>query len=91
MRKIAAATATAGETILLCGNEEKNRTRKVVVATAAAGGTVFLRGNEEQNRTRKVVAATAVAGGPFSTVTTIMPHRFASLALKSGINARRRV
>ena len=37
MRKIAAATATAGGTILLCGNGEQNRTRKGVAATAAAG------------------------------------------------------
>ena len=41
MRKIAAATATAGETILLCGNEEWNRTRKIVPATAAEGGTIL--------------------------------------------------
>ena len=35
-----------------------------------------------------LVAATAIAGGPFSTATTIVLHRFASLALKSRIDAR---
>ena len=34
-------------------------------------------------------AATAVAGGPFSTAMTIVLYRFASLALKSRIDARK--
>ena len=37
-----------------------------------------------------LVAATTVAGRPFSTATTIELHRFASLGLKSRIDARKR-
>ena len=61
-----------------------------VVATTAAGGTIPLCGNEKQNRTRNLVAATAAACEPFFTATTIVLHRFASLALKSRIDARKR-
>ena len=44
-------------------------------------------GNEKQNRTRNLVAATAAACEPFFTATTIVLHRFASLGLKSRIDA----
>ena len=37
-----------------------------------------------------LVAATTVAGGPFFTATKIVLHRFASLGLKSRIDARKR-
>ena len=39
---IVAATTASGGTILLCGNEEWNRTPDIVAATAAAGETILL-------------------------------------------------
>ena len=54
------------------------------------------RRNHSPSRQRKLeseadlVAATTVAGGPFFTATKIVLHRFASLGLKSRIDARKR-
>ena len=40
-----AATAIAGGTILLCGDENLNQTRQADAATNAAGETIFRCGN----------------------------------------------
>ena len=51
---------------------------------------VLLCRNAEKNRTQNLVAATATVGGPFLTAAARTLHRFASLALKSRIDAHRR-
>ena len=57
------------------------------------GVVAFCRRNHSLSPQRKLesdadlVAATITVGGPYSTVTTIMLQRFASLGLKSRIDA----
>ena len=83
--------AAAGETILLCRNENQNRTRTVVAAGTGATPAAFYLGLCRLRGTLSLPAPhDCAAGGLFLAAAAMTLHRFPSLGLKSRIDARNR-